>query len=172
MLAEPAAPDREAAGAAAAARDDPGFRPDPAGLVPHGLTDRARRNLAALDTLDQPPTRGVVTDADRERAGAWTGWGALPQLFDPTVDRVRSPNATSCEQRLDAGRVAGGVGVDAERPLHRPGRDRRRVGAVHAPPGSTAAGCSSRAAAAACSSASPRRGAGPQPRSSGSRSNR
>ena len=45
-------PTRGSAAAATAARHDPGFRPDPSGLVPHGLTDRARRNLAALDLLD------------------------------------------------------------------------------------------------------------------------
>ena len=86
VLAEPAAP-AAAADAATAARHDPGFRPDPAGLVPHGLTDRARRNLAALDTLTAVDAAGAVTDADRDVLVRWTGWGALPQLFDPAADR-------------------------------------------------------------------------------------
>ena len=86
VLAEPAAL-AAAADAATAARHDPGFRPDPAGLVPHGLTDRARRNLAALDTLTAVDGAGAVTDADRDVLVRWTGWGALPQLFDPAADR-------------------------------------------------------------------------------------
>ncbi|MET0744284.1 MAG: helicase, partial [Microvirga sp.] len=57
-------------------------------LAPSSLTDRARRNLTALATLDHIDQRGgQVTDHDRARLGLWTGWGALPQLFDPTVDR-------------------------------------------------------------------------------------
>jgi hypothetical protein len=27
----------------------------------------------------------VVVDHDRARLGLWTGWGALPQLFDSTI---------------------------------------------------------------------------------------
>ena len=62
--------------------------PTPTALAPSSLTDRARRNLTALATLDHIDQRGgVVTDHDRARLGLWTGWGALPQLFDPTVDR-------------------------------------------------------------------------------------
>jgi N12 class adenine-specific DNA methylase/SAM-dependent methyltransferase len=85
LLAQPGAGANRSA-ATAASRGDPGFRPDPAGLVPHGLTDRARRNLAALDTLRAVDAAGTVTDRDRERLARWTGWGALPQLFDPAHD--------------------------------------------------------------------------------------
>jgi hypothetical protein len=64
------------------------YRPDTVALAPSSLTDRARRNLTALATLDRIDRRGgLVTDQDRARLGLWTGWGALPQLFDPTVDR-------------------------------------------------------------------------------------
>ena len=116
-----------------AAAGDPAYRPDTAALAPSSLTDRARRNLTALATLDHIDQRGgVVTDHDRARLGLWTGWGALPQLFDPTVDREPFAGLRrDLEQRLDTRRAARRVGVDAQRPLHRPGGDRRRVAAVH-----------------------------------------
>ena len=98
-----------AAGAdrADAAAGDPTYRPDTATLAPSSLTDRARRNLTALATLDHIDQRGgLVTDHDRARLGLWTGWGALPQLFDPTVDREPFAGLRrDLEQRLDAGEL-------------------------------------------------------------------
>ena len=87
-----------------AAAGDSTYRPDTAALAPSSLTDRARRNLTALATLDHIDQRGgLVTDHDRARLGLWTGWGALPQLFDPTVDREPFAGLRrDLEQRLDA----------------------------------------------------------------------
>lgn len=86
-----------------AAAGDPTYRPDTAALAPSSLTDRARRNLTALATLDHIDQRdGLVTDHDRARLGLWTGWGALPQLFDPSVDREPFAGLRrDLEQRLD-----------------------------------------------------------------------
>ena len=130
MLAEPATATAGAA-ATAAAWHHPRFRPDPAGLVPHGLTDRARRNLAALEVLANLGDGAAFSEADRVALSRWTGWGALPQLFDSMADRFAVERA-ELRSRLERDGVAGGVGVDTECPLHRSGRDRGGVELVTA----------------------------------------
>ena len=62
-----------------------GFRP--AGqqdLAPSGAVARARANLAALTVLRQIQREGRgATAAEQGVLARWSGWGAVPEVFDP-----------------------------------------------------------------------------------------
>ncbi len=94
---------------------------------PSGIKARARANLDAigllqrLDAEARPPTA-----VEQDVLARWSGWGAVPQIFEPHREDWVGDNA---ELR---GLLTGGVpqcfGEHPERPLHRPGDRRRPVG--------------------------------------------
>jgi hypothetical protein len=51
--------------------------------VPQGPQRRARANVAALAVLRRLDAEGRAATADEQQVlAAWSGWGAVPQVFD------------------------------------------------------------------------------------------
>ena len=65
----------------------------PAGLtVPSGDLARARANLAALTTLHTlTEQQRPATPAEQVVLAAWSGWGALPHVFDAPAEQGAEP---------------------------------------------------------------------------------
>jgi N12 class adenine-specific DNA methylase len=62
--------------------------PDAVVLPPAAAGQRVAHNLTAIRLLDGLRERGgSPTDAEREVLMGWAGWGAVPELFDPSVSR-------------------------------------------------------------------------------------
>lgn len=62
-------------------------------LVPSGAKARARANIAAIELLHQLKTANrPATAAEQSVLAAWSGWGAVPEVFDPRNDTF-TPNA-------------------------------------------------------------------------------
>ena len=56
-------------------------------LVPSGGKARARANIAAIELLDHLREAGRPATADEQAVlAAWSGWGAVPDVFDPRND--------------------------------------------------------------------------------------
>ncbi len=63
------------------------YRPGTTIHVPSGAKGRAQANLAAIGLVDQLEAEGrAATPAEQDRLAAWSGWGAVPQIFDGRVD--------------------------------------------------------------------------------------
>jgi len=63
------------------------YRPGTTIHVPSGAKARARANLAAIGLVDQLENEGrAATPAEQDRLAAWSGWGAVPQIFDGRED--------------------------------------------------------------------------------------
>jgi len=63
------------------------YRPGTTIHVPSGAKARARANLAAIGLVDQLEAEGrAATPAEQDRLAAWSGWGAVPQIFDGRAD--------------------------------------------------------------------------------------
>ncbi|WAX58516.1 hypothetical protein M6B22_07060 [Jatrophihabitans cynanchi] len=76
--------DRIGGAGGALAAPFPRFRPDPNGPTRLGAGARARANLDALRVLRQLQAEQRRARADElPILAAWSGWGAVPQLFDP-----------------------------------------------------------------------------------------
>ncbi|MFJ2566582.1 SNF2-related protein [Streptomyces sp. NPDC087568] len=70
-------------------------------LAPSGQGERARANLAALQTLrvldaEQRP----ATEQEQQVLGRWSGWGALPLIFEPRPARAAYDDATVHERAV------------------------------------------------------------------------
>ncbi|TXI52500.1 DEAD/DEAH box helicase family protein [Mycolicibacter arupensis] len=53
-------------------------------LVPSGAKARTRANIAAVELLARLHEAGRPASADEQRIlAAWSGWGAVPEVFDP-----------------------------------------------------------------------------------------
>ncbi len=60
-------------------------------LVPSGAKSRARANIAALDALAVlREARRPATLAEQKILAAWSGWGAIPGVFDTRDDSFRA----------------------------------------------------------------------------------
>src|SRR5699024_1703659 len=58
-------------------------------LRPSGFQARLDANVAALETLDELEHGTAYASEDQQRVLAgWSSWGALPEVFDPTSERV------------------------------------------------------------------------------------
>src|SRR5699024_9619008 len=56
---------------------------------PSGFQARLQANLAALETLEELEAGYTYATQDQQqRLAGWSSWGALPEVFDPTSDRV------------------------------------------------------------------------------------
>lgn len=56
-------------------------------LVPSGAKARARANIAAIETLHRLRAADRPASAAEQRVlAAWSGWGAVPEVFDPRND--------------------------------------------------------------------------------------
>jgi N12 class adenine-specific DNA methylase len=69
-------------------RDDHGtahdFVPGLEVRAPSGAMNRALANLDALTVLNDVSTQGrPATDAEQDTLARWSGWGAVPQMFEP-----------------------------------------------------------------------------------------
>jgi len=63
------------------------YRPGTTIRVPSGAKARARANLAAIGLVDQLENEGrAATPAEQDRLAGWSGWGAVPQIFDGRED--------------------------------------------------------------------------------------
>jgi len=63
------------------------YRPGTTIHVPSGAKARTRANLAAIGLVDQLENEGrAATPAEQDRLAAWSGWGAVPQIFDGRED--------------------------------------------------------------------------------------
>ncbi|GAB4931664.1 hypothetical protein MAHJHV34_44320 [Mycobacterium avium subsp. hominissuis] len=77
-------------------------------LVPSGAKARARANIAAIELLHQLKTANrPATAAEQSVLAAWSGWGAVPEVFDPrndtfTPERQRLRELLSPEQYRQA----------------------------------------------------------------------
>ena len=125
-------------------------------LAPSGAVSRARANLAALTTLRTIQREARPATADEQQVLArWSGWGAVPEVFDAPADRSTPGHASSSAGLLSPQETGRRRPQHPERPLHRR-RDRSgglvccAVARLH-----RRAGCWSLAAAAATSSGSP-----------------
>jgi SAM-dependent methyltransferase len=78
--------------------------------VPQGPQRRARANVAALTVLRQLEAEGRAATADEQQAlAAWSGWGAVPQVFD-------DDHAGTAELREELRSLLDDDGWDAARP--------------------------------------------------------
>lgn len=77
--------------------DAPRFHPrGQQDLAPSGQANRARANMAALTVLRAVQADGrPATPEEQQVLARWSGWGALPLVFDtkPTLARFDSPEA-------------------------------------------------------------------------------
>ncbi|MGV7254596.1 helicase [Mycobacterium kansasii] len=56
--------------------------------MPSGAKARARANIAAIETLHQlGAAERPATTAEQRVLAAWSGWGAVPEVFDPRDER-------------------------------------------------------------------------------------
>src|SRR5699024_1450797 len=56
---------------------------------PSGFQARLQANIAALETLGELDAGSAYATQDQQqRLAGWSSWGALPEVFDPTSDRV------------------------------------------------------------------------------------
>jgi len=64
------------------------FRPGTTIRVPSGAKARAKANIAAIGLVGQLDAEGgrAATPAEQEMLAAWSGWGAVPQIFDGRED--------------------------------------------------------------------------------------
>src|SRR5690606_29555999 len=63
-------------------------------LAPPGTTAKLRANLDALATLRRCREEERWANADEQRVLArWSGWGAIPQVFDESNDRFTTERA-------------------------------------------------------------------------------
>lgn len=70
--------------------DTPGFRPlGQQDLAPSGTAAKLRANLDALLILERCDREGRrrATQEEQEVLAKWSGWGAIPQVFDPEDER-------------------------------------------------------------------------------------
>ena len=82
---------------------------DEAVLPPAAAAERVAHNLTVIRLLhDLRERRAAPTDSEREVLMRWAGWGAVPELFDPTVARYSA-------QREDLLRLVGPDGYAAAR---------------------------------------------------------
>ncbi|MFC5076263.1 hypothetical protein ACFPN0_32810, partial [Kitasatospora cinereorecta] len=81
----------------------PRFRPEgQRDLAPAGQGERARANLAALETLrvlerEQRP----ATEEDQRTLARWSGWGALPVIFNPRPARAAFGEGDAEEEKFE-----------------------------------------------------------------------
>ncbi|MBB4929047.1 DEAD/DEAH box helicase family protein [Kitasatospora kifunensis] len=70
-------------------------------LVPRGEAERAAANLAALETLralqqdDRP-----ATEDEQQTLALWSGWGALPRIFEPRPVRAAAGSDAAHERAV------------------------------------------------------------------------
>ena len=124
-------------------------------LAPSGAVARVRANLAALATLRAIQREDRPATPDEQAVLArWSGWGAVPEVFDDGRAGVTPGPARSCPRLLTPGGAGGRRPQHPQRALHRrrprPGHLDRRCSSSASP----AAGSWNRAAAAGTSSAS------------------
>ena len=63
------------------------FRPGTDILVPSGAKARARANIAAIEVLARlDAAERPATEAEQHVLAAWSGWGAIPEVFDRRND--------------------------------------------------------------------------------------
>ncbi len=56
-------------------------------LVDSGAKSRARANLAAIGIVNACATEGrPATPQEQDQLARWSGWGAIPKIFDPDAD--------------------------------------------------------------------------------------
>lgn len=73
-------------------------------LVPSGTKARARANIAVIELLHTlHDAQRPATLPEQRILAAWSGWGAIPQIFDPraedfTAERVQLANLLTPEQ--------------------------------------------------------------------------
>ena len=80
MILLPPEPGAGQARPAGVARFRPGGQDD---LAPSGAVSRVRANLAALSVLRTVQQQGrPATPAEQEVLARWSGWGAVPEVFD------------------------------------------------------------------------------------------
>ena len=51
--------------------------------MPSGAKARARANIAAIELLRAARGRRPATAVEQRVLAAWSGWGAVPEVFDP-----------------------------------------------------------------------------------------
>ena len=67
-------------------------------LVPSGAKARIRANIAALQLLRTVQDAGrPATAAEQRVLAAWSGWGAVPQVFDPRDNELADERDTLAE---------------------------------------------------------------------------
>ncbi len=70
------------------------YRPGTTIHPPSGIKARARANLAAIATVARVEGEDrVATAAEQDVLARWSGWGAVPQIFDTTKDEWAAENA-------------------------------------------------------------------------------
>lgn len=63
-------------------------------LVPSGAKARARANIAAIELVHTLRDAGRPATLPEQRTlAAWSGWGAIPQVFDPRADDFAAERA-------------------------------------------------------------------------------
>ena len=63
-------------------------------LVPSGAKARARANIAAIELVHTLRDAGRPATLPEQRTlAAWSGWGAIPQVFDPRADDFTTERA-------------------------------------------------------------------------------
>jgi N12 class adenine-specific DNA methylase len=64
------------------------FRPDTSVRVPSGSKARIQANIAAIDVLERLAREGQrpATASEQDVLACWSGWGAVPEVFDPRND--------------------------------------------------------------------------------------
>jgi hypothetical protein len=63
------------------------FKPDTTIRVPSGAKARVHANMAVIDVLDRLDAEQRPATADEhETLAAWSGWGAVPEVFDRRND--------------------------------------------------------------------------------------
>ena len=93
-------------------------------LAPSGAASRVAANLAALRALRVLQAEGRPATPDEQAVLArWSGWGAVPQVFDDDRDEFAAARA-ELHQLLPEPRLRGGAADHDQRALHR-----RRAGA-------------------------------------------
>ena len=108
-------------------------------LVPSGAKARVRANIAAIELLDALRDAGRPATVDEQPVlAAWSGWGAVPEVFDPRNDTFTGERQ-QLRDLLIRGAVPAGRSVGPQRALHRPRRGRRHL-AGHAPAPDSPAG--------------------------------
>ncbi len=89
--AAPSAPPPPAASAAAEPARD--YRPGTTIHPPTGAKARARANLEAITTVAALRAEDRAATPEQEALARWSGWGAVPQIFDTSKEEWAVENA-------------------------------------------------------------------------------